>query len=993
MSLVRPVLPIAATVLVCAGAGAALAPPAPLSLWLAGRLLRGMPATTADIDLRGPGQRFGAWNSNAVEIGEGSRRIRKLLGRAEGHLGRTAEFACVKGRVRVLEGLEDEAIALFHQAAYLYPKEACTAFGAGLAYASRAARENRAADSAHAVEEFLKAAEMGGGAAAYYDAAVALERIPAPNAALKVWRKVLSTEPAGPWNSRIREGIARCERIPEERRQRVDAALAGDPSPAPRGSLDLLQTQALIVWLKEPARYRAELATLAGRLREIRRDPWLADLVGGLPAGEAAVLLSEAAAANRDARYEAAARMAGASFKRFSGSGSAAGRIASAIELAQAESRVSGPAACLDAMRGIRREAADRSFRWLELRAWLQEINCKTRGRDMEVMRERMAAATASPDWGYEGLALRAQAVLADPFFSLNSPSQVWQNARGLLGEYWRGVYPQPVGVTYYASLALASDTAGESRLAEALIGEAISVLEDHPNRSLRADLWADLADAESRRERYREAAEYYDRSSAASPDPSRAGRLSALADVARASAELQAGRRTPAIELTRKSPAGEAFPYSGFGYYDRLRLLPILGGALLDIGRQDEALRHFETAVGECRNRLNGVRERGQRQALLRESEDSWRGLARAKLQAGDVSGALETWQEFRSGRDPEQRPLVYPAGTAWLSYAVLRDEVAIWAADWRGVERHSIRRAGLEERIERLAALLSDPRSPMDAISPLTRELEQVLIEPAAAKIAQAEALVIDADRWIASTPWAALEDSAGRRLIDRHALIQSHGWREAARGFGRGPTRLTPALAVADPALGRGAEKRFPPLVDARAEADALRGQLPQTRVLTGAEAQPGEVLRALPKVRLFHFAGHGTSEGGMGALLLAPESEGADSRLTAQHISALDLSSLDLVVLNACSSGAGESGGVLDLESLVRAFLEAGARAVVSAGWNIASRPAAVLMEEYYSRLRGGASAAEALRAAALSIRNRPPTAHPYYWAAFQVYGGF
>ena len=122
------------------------------------------------------------------------------------------------------------------------------------------------------------------------------------------------------------------------------------------------------------------------------------------------------------------------------------------------------------------------------------------------------------------------------------------------------------------------------------------------------------------------------------------------------------------------------------------------------------------------------------------------------------------------------------------------------------------------------------------------------------------------------------------------------------------------------------------------------------------------------------------------------MLAPDLEGGEYLLTGKQISSLDLSSLDLVVLAACSSGLGERAGVLDLDSLVRAFLEAGAGSVVSARWNIASRPAARLMDVYYSQMLNGVSAAEALRMAGMAIRGRRQTVHPYYWAAFQIYGG-
>jgi CHAT domain-containing protein len=96
-------------------------------------------------------------------------------------------------------------------------------------------------------------------------------------------------------------------------------------------------------------------------------------------------------------------------------------------------------------------------------------------------------------------------------------------------------------------------------------------------------------------------------------------------------------------------------------------------------------------------------------------------------------------------------------------------------------------------------------------------------------------------------------------------------------------------------------------------------------------------------------------------------------------------------MDLAVLAACSSGVGEQIGVLNLDSLVTAFLDAGTSQVLATRWNVTSRPTAHLMGDFYAALLRGASAGEALRGAALRVRGNPATTHPYYWAAFQLFG--
>ena len=41
--------------------------------------------------------------------------------------------------------------------------------------------------------------------------------------------------------------------------------------------------------------------------------------------------------------------------------------------------------------------------------------------------------------------------------------------------------------------------------------------------------------------------------------------------------------------------------------------------------------------------------------------------------------------------------------------------------------------------------------------------------------------------------------------------------------------------------------------------------------------------------------------------------------------------------------------------------------------------------------FYDRLLEGQAAVDAARAAASDIRKQPDKSHPYYWAAFSVYG--
>jgi len=73
----------------------------------------------------------------------------------------------------------------------------------------------------------------------------------------------------------------------------------------------------------------------------------------------------------------------------------------------------------------------------------------------------------------------------------------------------------------------------------------------------------------------------------------------------------------------------------------------------------------------------------------------------------------------------------------------------------------------------------------------------------------------------------------------------------------------------------------------------------------------------------------------------------------------------------------------------VDSLSRAFLYAGSRAVLCSLWSVADRETAELMTDVYRHLRAGQSSQDALREAQLAmIRQGKP---PYFWAPFVLIG--
>ena len=98
---------------------------------------------------------------------------------------------------------------------------------------------------------------------------------------------------------------------------------------------------------------------------------------------------------------------------------------------------------------------------------------------------------------------------------------------------------------------------------------------------------------------------------------------------------------------------------------------------------------------------------------------------------------------------------------------------------------------------------------------------------------------------------------------------------------------------------------------------------------------------------------------------------------------------------LVVMSSCSSGSGEASPGAGLLGLTRAWLSAGAQAVLATEWPIEDSHGD-LLPAFYENLKSRAttiSAAEALRRGQVEmIHSGTWQADPAYWAAFQLTGG-
>ena len=261
----------------------------------------------------------------------------------------------------------------------------------------------------------------------------------------------------------------------------------------------------------------------------------------------------------------------------------------------------------------------------------------------------------------------------------------------------------------------------------------------------------------------------------------------------------------------------------------------------------------------------------------------------------------------------------------------------------------------------------------------------------------------------------PFQALLTSGNRFLIEDAAIAYAPSLtvlREMTRRKSEGAV-APPAtlLALGNPRFGKETINRaspplrdvqIAPLPEAEQEVKALRRLygLSHSKVYIGADAREDWVKREAGKVRVLHFAAHGTLNNASpmySHLALAKGSASEDGLLEAWELMQLDLKA-DLAVLSACDTARGRIGAGEGMVGLSWAMFIAGVPSTVVSQWKVEAASTRDLMVSFHRGLiwqpgagKSKPAKSEALRQAALKLMRNPETLHPFYWAGFVLVG--
>ncbi|MGF1617560.1 MAG: CHAT domain-containing protein [Acidimicrobiia bacterium] len=385
-----------------------------------------------------------------------------------------------------------------------------------------------------------------------------------------------------------------------------------------------------------------------------------------------------------------------------------------------------------------------------------------------------------------------------------------------------------------------------------------------------------------------------------------------------------------------------------------------------------DALYNQAQSGSGDRRRLLSPARLRQRAVELERE-------IRHLMLRSGLTDGPL-------SERGPS--PTLEPTeGTAVVAYYRVGSEIMAFCLtpDGLHVVRSLVTTEDLDRQLRRLHSQWNRFRSGLaerhaetliDSARRILFTLYQQLIEPLLPNLDPATTrLVIVPHGPLHRLPFHALFDGQ-RYMIDRYQLSYAPSASVFQICRQRRPQRQTGLLAMAVP------DPRIP---GCATEAEAVVASMGPARLLMAEEATKSALESEAPGATLVHFACHGLfrHENPMFSALRM-----ADGWFTAAEASGLGLKA-SLVTLSACESGRTRTMGGDEPIGLPRAFLAAGAGAVVASLWLVEDELTSQLMPRFYGLLAEGLTAAAALRRAQLEFKEKYP--HPYRWAPFSLLG--
>jgi CHAT domain-containing protein len=254
---------------------------------------------------------------------------------------------------------------------------------------------------------------------------------------------------------------------------------------------------------------------------------------------------------------------------------------------------------------------------------------------------------------------------------------------------------------------------------------------------------------------------------------------------------------------------------------------------------------------------------------------------------------------------------------------------------------------------------------------------ELYELLISPIRASL-RGRRLIFAPNSFLNHVPYAALNDSAGKTMLDDFVISTVPSASVYYKCWQRKRETASGSLILAAP------DKSTPFMAE---EARSLAELLPEADVLMGEAATVNALIEKAGSQEYLHIAAHG--------LQRRDNPLFSAIRLGNSQLRLIDLDRLRLrarlVTLSGCSTGVNVVQGADELLGLTRGFLSAGARAMLATLWDVNDEATANFMVEFYKNLLANPDGTPSAALQSTMLESRERQSDVYVWAAFQLAG--
>jgi CHAT domain-containing protein len=853
-------------------------------------------------------------------------------------------------------------------------------------------------------------------ASALYNLAIAYEKIQVWDLAVSTWEKYLQVDSSSSWATEARQHLKDAKaRLPARSSRNYDSSVSFLDYAARQNfqpeDLEQYQQKALGKWLpaalhdRKSDSYRA-LVTLAAALEETHSDSWLKDFIAELNSKEnsGAEALSAAVLANEKGLYDPAIEQAEAAANLFAKQKNKPGRLFAQFQ--EIYGKRSLLQACLTDADQLWDELSRTSYRWLQVQVALERAQCRNfRGDLTDSDSDSKVSLSAAEKFHFPVLELRVLGISAAMQSQQGRCDAAWERGIQGLKRYWQGAYPYDRLDQFYSVMWQCTEESGALYAAEALLQHTIDMRQTASTRNSfrEAMLHLRLRNMFLAQRRDALAAEEDVKASALLKnleknkiDPTE---YRLVNDIEPAELQLQQGDADRALATMNR--VGETLKTVQSGLII-LNFNRVLGSIYLELKRFDEATASYQTAISIAEGALESLKDDRDRIKWLRASDDCYRGLVRVLLEQKKDTEALERWewyqsrpwlQGFHSGVRPASETLpdnkarkttTQPAqaGATHLVYANFKDGLQIWVSSSKGVHGAwvKVKQQDFERAVRDFAERCSTPDSSLSEVQELGGWLYSQLLQPVIAQLPESETVTVELDRAAYNLSLEALSSPAGWYFGEKYPVVYSPGWEMEQALRTPEPVDSRSEIFVLDASRSPGSG--FLPGMEA--QRSSIARMFSRTKIVDSVGTSWSEVSPRLKSSRVFHYMGHGRPDGSGTTLVF-----NANESLRAKDIAPETFAQSQLVVLAACSTARGRENGLLDTNSLVRAFLMARVPRVIASHWDVDSATTSRLMISFYQNIANQKPAVQAIFDARKEILLSHP--HPYYWASFSLTG--